>query len=173
MYILYISFLFSWQPFIVSKMPTFHWILKCWQNITVKAFTFIGYIFYLIVHVCVNNTMYMSNVLHELNNKTQILRWPWENHQPVITNKLYHIIVYLVQVHLAGVGFELTTFVVIGTDCIGSYKSNYHTITNYSTFNNISVISSRSVLLVEETGVPGENHRTDASHWQNLSHNVV
>jgi hypothetical protein len=25
--------------------------------------------------------------------------------------------------------FELTTLVVIGTDCIGSYKSNYHTIT--------------------------------------------
>ena len=27
-----------------------------------------------------------------------------------------------------------------------------------STFNNISVIWWRSVLLVEETGVPGENH---------------
>ena len=26
------------------------------------------------------------------------------------------------------------------------------------TFNNISVTSLRSVLLVEETGVPGENH---------------
>jgi len=29
----------------------------------------------------------------------------------------------------------------------------------YATFNNISVLSWRSVLLVEETGVPGENHR--------------
>ena len=28
-----------------------------------------------------------------------------------------------------------------------------------ATFNNISVISWRSVLLVEETGVLGENHR--------------
>jgi hypothetical protein len=27
-----------------------------------------------------------------------------------------------------------------------------------ATFNNISVISRQSVLLVEETGVPGENH---------------
>ena len=27
-----------------------------------------------------------------------------------------------------------------------------------ATFNNISVISSRSVLLLEETGVPEENH---------------
>jgi hypothetical protein len=31
-------------------------------------------------------------------------------------------------------------------------------------FNNISVISWRSVLLVEQTGVSGENHRPDASH---------
>ena len=40
-------------------------------------------------------------------------------------------------------------------------------------FNNISVISWRSVLLVEETRVPGENHRPIASYWQSLSHNVV
>ena len=40
-------------------------------------------------------------------------------------------------------------------------------------FNNISVISWRSVLLVEETRVPGENHQPAASHWQTLSHNVI
>jgi hypothetical protein len=40
------------------------------------------------------------------------------------------------------------------------------------TFNNISVISWRSVLLVQETVVPGENHRPVASHWQTLSHNA-
>jgi len=33
-----------------------------------------------------------------------------------------------------------------------------------ATFNKISVISWWSVLLVEETGVPGENHRPVASH---------
>jgi len=33
-----------------------------------------------------------------------------------------------------------------------------------ATFNNISVISWRSVLLVEETGVPGENHCPAVSH---------
>ena len=33
-----------------------------------------------------------------------------------------------------------------------------------ATFKNISVISLQSVLLVEETGVPGENHRSVASH---------
>jgi hypothetical protein len=42
-----------------------------------------------------------------------------------------------------------------------------------STFNNISVISWLSVLLVEETEVPIENHRPAASHWQTLSHNDV
>jgi len=42
-----------------------------------------------------------------------------------------------------------------------------------ATFNNISVISWQSVLLVDETGVPGENYRPAASHWQTLSHNIV
>ena len=43
----------------------------------------------------------------------------------------------------------------------------------YTIFINISVISWQSVLLVEETGVPGENHWPATSHWQTLSHNVV
>jgi hypothetical protein len=38
-----------------------------------------------------------------------------------------------------------------------------------ATFIYISVISWRSVLLVEETGMPGENHRPVSSHWQALS----
>ena len=36
-----------------------------------------------------------------------------------------------------------------------------------ATFNNISVI------LVEESVVPGENHQPVASHRQTLSHNVA
>jgi hypothetical protein len=36
-----------------------------------------------------------------------------------------------------------------------------------ATFNNISV------LLLEETRVPGENHQPVASHWQTWSHNDV
>jgi hypothetical protein len=42
-----------------------------------------------------------------------------------------------------------------------------------SSFNNISVISWRSVLLVEETGIPWENHWLIESYWQTLSHKVV
>jgi hypothetical protein len=156
----------------------------------------------------------------------------------------------LYQVHLAWAGFELTMLVVVGTDCIGSYKSNYHTTkttTNpwHNRFNTINpnlihinpigfvsslvilksgyteeisliilkrfhwlywrdfigyieeislVILKRfhvplkshykwtrlnaifnhiSFFLVEETGVPRENHWPVASHWQTLSHNVA
>ena len=42
-----------------------------------------------------------------------------------------------------------------------------------ATFDNISVISWRSILLVEVTGVPRENHRPAPSHWQTLSHNFA
>ena len=46
--------------------------------------------------------------------------------QPQVTDKLYHI---LYRVHLIWAGFELVVLVVIGTDYIGSNKSNYHTVT--------------------------------------------
>ena len=37
-----------------------------------------------------------------------------------------------------------------------------------TTVNNISAISWRSFLMMEEDGVPGENHRSVTSHWQTL-----
>ena len=42
-----------------------------------------------------------------------------------------------------------------------------------ATFNNISVISWWSVLLVEETGVRGENHRPVVSQYQTLPRSVA
>ena len=44
---------------------------------------------------------------------------------PQVTDKLYHVMLYI----SPWAGFEPITSVVIGTDCIGSCKSNYHTIT--------------------------------------------
>ena len=38
-----------------------------------------------------------------------------------------------------------------------------------STFSNIPAISWRPVLVVEEAGVHGENHRPWASNWETLS----
>jgi hypothetical protein len=46
------------------------------------------------------------------------------------------------------------TLLSTGLDCI-----------YYATFNNISATSWRPVLVVEEAGVPGENHRPWASNW--------
>jgi hypothetical protein len=43
-----------------------------------------------------------------------------------VTDNLYHTMLY--RVYLAGAGFEFKTLAVIGTDCIGSCISNYHTI---------------------------------------------
>jgi hypothetical protein len=52
--------------------------------------------------------------------------------QSQVIDKLYHITLYWV--HLAWVGFKLTTLVVISTDGIGSCKSNC--LTSYDHFFN-------------------------------------
>jgi hypothetical protein len=56
----------------------------------------------------------------------------------VTDNLFYHIMLY--RVHLPWTGFELTTLVVISSDCIGSCKSNYHTImTTASPWSNLMI----------------------------------
>jgi hypothetical protein len=47
----------------------------------------------------------------------------------------------------------ITSIALFWLDLVGFMVLN-------TTFNNISVLSWQSVLLVEETGVPGENHKS-------------
>ena len=71
------------------------------------------------------------------------------------------------------VGTSITVFTAIDIDysphditsyTISSGESMVWCMVFNATFNNNSVISWRSVLLVEETRVPGEYHRPAASH---------
>jgi hypothetical protein len=52
-------------------------------------------------------------------------------------------------------------------------KIRDYTMVFNATFNNIAVTTWWSVLLMEDIGVPGENHWPAKGHRQNLSDNVV
>ena len=83
---------------------------------------------------CITNTQF-SEVKHTWRGWGGRWRKPWYMEKTTdlsqFTDKLYNIMLY--QVHFGVVGFELTMLVVIGTDCIGSYESNYQTITTTTT----------------------------------------
>ena len=62
--------------------------------------------------------------------------------------------------------------IIINISCCGAcFGIKIWLMVYNTTFKNISGISWRSVLLVEETGVPEEKHQPVASNWQALSQN--
>ena len=68
------------------------------------------------------------------NHRTAASRWQTSSHNVV---------------HLAWAGFELTTLVVVDTDCIDSYKSNYHTWPRRSQNNHVRDAGSGEPLVFE------------------------
>ena len=68
---------------------------------------------------------------------------------PQVTDKLYHITLYT----SSCAGVERTTSVVIGTDCIGSCKSNYHTITTRGSDCMVKYIFIKSMVHHEDVQV--------------------
>jgi hypothetical protein len=71
-----------------------------------------------------------------------------------VTDKLYHRM--LCRVHFAWEGYELTTLVVIGTDCIGSCNSNYHATT--TTHGNVMLCNIRNGYWIKVFHVNGKSY---------------
>jgi hypothetical protein len=80
-------------------------------GLSLMVFNFQQYFSHIVALSCING------------RNRRIRRKP---HTCRVTNKRYHIMLYT----SAWLRFELTPSVVIGTDCIISFKSNYHTITD-------------------------------------------
>ena len=64
---------------------------------------------------------------------------------PQVINKLEHIMMQST-LHLSGIR---TSLVVIGTDCIASYKSNYHTVTTTTAPWNMPNLMSAGCMVME------------------------
>jgi hypothetical protein len=103
---------------------TFWHPLVLFQNVCLMVFdaTFL-FVCLMVLYVTFNNISVISWQSVLLVEETG---GPWQNHNlSQVTDKLYQIMLHT----SPWSRFKLTTSVVIDTDCIGSCKSNYHTIT--------------------------------------------
>ena len=73
----------------------------------------------------------------------------------------------LYRVHLAWAGFKLTTLVVIGTDCTGSCKSNYHLIMTTTAPVNVNQYRYTCTINIYcPSFLPNHSKTTDDSTFQ-------
>ena len=68
-----------------------------------------------------------------------------------------HVVLWQIQL-LVLTGW-ISPIIKVSNTCYRGFKMVFK-----ATFNNISAMWWRSVLLVEETGIPGENHQPVTSH---------
>jgi hypothetical protein len=102
---------------------------QVWLYIKLKSVKFTISVSLLDIELLLDHTIFLGLVWFVVLNATfiniSVISWqsvllmeetgvPRENHWP------YHIILH--RVHIAWVGFALTTLVVIGTECIGNHK---------------------------------------------------
>jgi hypothetical protein len=97
-----------------------------------------------------------------------------ENHRPAARHwQLYNIRLY--RVHLAWARLELTTLVVIGTDCKGSLKSYFHTISTTTAPRIINLFTYRNTSLhvttneTDSSQIESQYDEIDSTSYQSVT----
>ena len=88
------------------------------------------YIYVYMRYMTVSKKMYIQYSLYRILQsgiRVMVFNAPFNNISVISWRSLTNLMLY--RIHLSLALFELTTLVVICTDCTGYCKSNYHTIT--------------------------------------------